>query len=349
MTRPGSGSSPGSRPATLRRRRRAGRPRRARRPGGTTTAPAHDRPRHPHRPRPPDAGRPSRSCAGAPAATASSAPSVAGAARPRRAWRPDDDPRAWCGCPAREPGRAGGRPLRQPGGPGGSATSMAAGARRRPCPTTSSTASTSSASTREASAVRHALACTDGVTEMYSADPTIEDAADRRRLLATSRQLRRDLHGGPRSTCSPTPAPRTPPATWTSCAEPWATTRSPTSATRTAPRSARCTPTCFPDRVRAMVLDGVVDLAEPGVAGASDAGGRLRAGARALRAWCADDDDCPIAPRPIAAIEQVTAAAEREPIRGRRREPPGRTGRGHARHGPGRSTARAAGPTWPKP
>ena len=48
-------------------------------------------------------------------------------------------------------------------------------------------------------------------------------------------------------------------ATWTSCARRWARTRSTISASPTAPNSAPPTPTRYPDRVRAMVLDGAVD------------------------------------------------------------------------------------------
>ena len=63
----------------------------------------------------------------------------------------------------------------------------------------------------------------------------------------------------------------------------------------------------------ALVLDGVVDLAEPGGRGPR----RRRSasnGRRGFAAWCRDEDGCPISAGPIAAIEAVTRAAEREPI-----------------------------------
>ncbi len=70
----------------------------------------------------------------------------------------------------------------------------------------------------------------------------------------------------------------------------------------------------FPERVRAMVLDGAVELGVPGVQGATfQAVGFERALDRFVTD-CRADPGCPVADDPEAAVEEVVAAAEEAPI-----------------------------------
>jgi pimeloyl-ACP methyl ester carboxylesterase len=70
----------------------------------------------------------------------------------------------------------------------------------------------------------------------------------------------------------------------------------------------------FPERVRAMVLDGAVELGVPGVqAAAFQAVGFERAFDRFV-GDCEADPGCPIGDDPEGAVEEVAAAAEEDPI-----------------------------------
>jgi pimeloyl-ACP methyl ester carboxylesterase len=76
----------------------------------------------------------------------------------------------------------------------------------------------------------------------------------------------------------------------------------------------------FPDRVRAMVIDGVLEL---GPTGAELAADQSRAFEQALEAFAADcdaDPSCPIAPDALAAIDELSARVEEEPIPGSPRD-----------------------------
>jgi pimeloyl-ACP methyl ester carboxylesterase len=67
----------------------------------------------------------------------------------------------------------------------------------------------------------------------------------------------------------------------------------------------------FPARVRAMVLDGVLELGHPGL---DDAKAQAEGFELALDHWagaCRDDRDCPAHDDPMGAVEDVLAAAER--------------------------------------
>ena len=57
----------------------------------------------------------------------------------------------------------------------------------------------------------------------------------------------------------PTSAPRRRPATWTSCERPWGRTRSTTSGFSYGTEIGAAYAEAYPDRIRAMVLDGAVD------------------------------------------------------------------------------------------
>ncbi len=70
----------------------------------------------------------------------------------------------------------------------------------------------------------------------------------------------------------------------------------------------------FPDRVRAMIIDGVVDLGPTGVETAIDQAAGFEV---ALHAWaddCNADPSCPLAPDAIGAVEQLQAQVEQAPI-----------------------------------
>ena len=194
-----------------------------------------------------------------------------------------------------------------------------------------------------------ALACTDGVTEMYHGRP---DDRGRR---------------GPSGGSSPPAAPssrtctedrldllahagteRRRPTTWTSLRRALGDEQISYLGYSYGTAIGQVYADRFPDRVRAMVLDGVVDLAEPGVAGAEGAGGRLRAGARALQRLVRGrrrlPDRAPIrsppssrSPRPPSARPSRRPARAAGPDRARSRSP-----------WPRPCTARAAGPTWPR-
>ncbi len=76
----------------------------------------------------------------------------------------------------------------------------------------------------------------------------------------------------------------------------------------------------FPDRVRAMVLDGVLEL---GPTGAELAVEQSRGFEQALEAFAADcdaDPSCPVAPDAMAALDELSARVEEEPIAGSPRD-----------------------------
>jgi pimeloyl-ACP methyl ester carboxylesterase len=70
----------------------------------------------------------------------------------------------------------------------------------------------------------------------------------------------------------------------------------------------------FPDRIRAMVLDGVLELGPTGVELATDQAAGFETALRSYADACNADDDCPLAPDAIGAIEQLQAQVEQAPI-----------------------------------
>ena len=70
----------------------------------------------------------------------------------------------------------------------------------------------------------------------------------------------------------------------------------------------------FPDRIRAMVLDGVVDLGPTGVESAVSQAAGFEVALEAYAADCDDDPSCPIGPDAIGAIDDLLAQVEDEPI-----------------------------------
>jgi pimeloyl-ACP methyl ester carboxylesterase len=70
----------------------------------------------------------------------------------------------------------------------------------------------------------------------------------------------------------------------------------------------------FPDRVRAMIIDGVVDLGPTGVETAVDQAAGFEVALQAFADDCDADRSCPIAPDAMGAIEQLQAQVEQAAI-----------------------------------
>jgi pimeloyl-ACP methyl ester carboxylesterase len=70
----------------------------------------------------------------------------------------------------------------------------------------------------------------------------------------------------------------------------------------------------FPDRVRAMIIDGIVDLGPDGIAGAVSQAAGFEVALQAYADDCDADSSCPVGPDAVAAIEELQAAVEEEPI-----------------------------------
>lgn len=158
-----------------------------------------------------------------------------------------------------------------------------------------------------------ALDCHARVRAMYVADPTIEDPADRAALLRTSTAFVRDCerryrdllpHLGTRDVAQDMDLLRQ------ALGEEKLTYVGLSYGTSIGQVYADL----FPTRVRAMVLDGVVDLATPGVAGAEVQATGFERALDNFAADCRRRSSCPIAADPEGAVERVMAAAERSPI-----------------------------------
>lgn len=70
----------------------------------------------------------------------------------------------------------------------------------------------------------------------------------------------------------------------------------------------------FPERVRAMIIDGIVDLGPSGVQSAVDQAAGFEVALQSFADDCNSDPSCPIAPDAIGAIEQLEAMVEQSPI-----------------------------------
>ncbi len=70
----------------------------------------------------------------------------------------------------------------------------------------------------------------------------------------------------------------------------------------------------FPDRIRAMIIDGVVDLGPTGVESAVAQAAGFEVALQAYADDCDADSSCPIGPDAIAAIEDLQAQVEEAPI-----------------------------------
>ncbi|HEY7073241.1 MAG TPA: alpha/beta hydrolase [Acidimicrobiales bacterium] len=70
----------------------------------------------------------------------------------------------------------------------------------------------------------------------------------------------------------------------------------------------------FPDRIRAMVIDGVLELGPTGVELATEQAAGFETALQSYADACNDDSDCPLAPDAIAKIEELEAQVEQAPI-----------------------------------
>ena len=70
----------------------------------------------------------------------------------------------------------------------------------------------------------------------------------------------------------------------------------------------------FPERVRAMVIDGVVELGPTGVETAAAQAVGFESALAAFIEDCDSDDTCPIGPDAEAAIDELTARTEEQPV-----------------------------------
>jgi pimeloyl-ACP methyl ester carboxylesterase len=70
----------------------------------------------------------------------------------------------------------------------------------------------------------------------------------------------------------------------------------------------------FPDRIRAMVIDGVLELGPTGTELATDQAAGFETALQSYADACNEDEDCPLAPDAIGAIEQLQAQVEQAPI-----------------------------------
>ena len=70
----------------------------------------------------------------------------------------------------------------------------------------------------------------------------------------------------------------------------------------------------FPDRVRAMVIDGVLELGPTGTEQATEQSRSFEQALGAFAADCDADPSCPIGPDAMAAIDELSARVEEEPI-----------------------------------
>jgi pimeloyl-ACP methyl ester carboxylesterase len=76
----------------------------------------------------------------------------------------------------------------------------------------------------------------------------------------------------------------------------------------------------LPDRVRAMVLDGVLELGPTGIELAADQSRGFEDAFAAFADDCDADPSCPIAPDATAALDELSARVEEEPIPGSPRD-----------------------------
>jgi pimeloyl-ACP methyl ester carboxylesterase len=70
----------------------------------------------------------------------------------------------------------------------------------------------------------------------------------------------------------------------------------------------------FPQQVRAMIIDGIVDLGPSGIQAATDQAGGFEIALQSFAEDCNADPSCPIAPDAVGAIEELNDRAEQAPI-----------------------------------
>ncbi|MCU1352212.1 MAG: proteinase [Acidimicrobiales bacterium] len=212
--------------------------------------------------------------------------------------------------PARDQGQRIGSLLMNPGGPGGSAIDLVE-------------------SVNLPSALRDRFdivgfdprgvgrsstgSCGSRLQKIYDADPTIDDAAERATYLQVSKayvdacaRIHKDLlpHLGTQDTARDMDQVRQ------ALGDEKLTYVGFSYGTSIGQQYAHL----FPTRIRAMVLDGVVDTGQTGLQGARDQGIAFERALRSFLADCARRSSCPLGRQPQQAFEQVAAAAEARPI-----------------------------------
>jgi len=214
--------------------------------------------------------------------------------------------------PARKPDERIGALFVNPGGPGGSATELAVGLAAAVPDDIRDRFDIVGFDPRGVG--RSAgLSCRDGVQAMYHADPTIDDRADRQQLLRTSRTFVDRCtaghtallgHAGTEDAAQDMDLLRQAMGDdqLSYLGYSYGTAIGQVYADR------------FPQHVRAMVLDGVVDLTKPGIAGAEEQARGFEQALRRFAAACRRQRSCPIAADPIGVVDRVTATAEQQPI-----------------------------------
>lgn len=211
--------------------------------------------------------------------------------------------------PARVPAARIGSLLMNPGGPGGSAVELI---ESTPLPSTLTDRFDIVGFDPRGVGRSAALDCRTHLQAIYDDDPTIDDAADRRRLLADSKAFVdecRDRHQDLLPYLGTTAVARDMERVRIALGEEQVNYVGYSYGTALGQEYARL----YPGRVRTMVLDGVVDLSKSGIeAAASQASGFTRALA-AFTAAC-DRRDCGLGDPAGEVVDEVIASAERRPI-----------------------------------
>ena len=161
--------------------------------------------------------------------------------------------------PAMDPTKRIGSLFMNPGGPGASGVELVERRTGPGCSLRSTDASTSSAGTRAGwapSTARWTKRSAGCMPSLCRCQPASRCGGSSVARGATCGAACAGRHGGSFRICTP----RTWHVTSIVCGRPWATTRSATSATPTGPTSEPTYATLFPRRVRALVLDGAVDV-----------------------------------------------------------------------------------------
>ncbi|HEX2575104.1 MAG TPA: alpha/beta hydrolase [Aquihabitans sp.] len=223
--------------------------------------------------------------------------------------------------PATDPERRIGSLLMNPGGPGGSAVEFIEGS---PLPTALTERFDIVGFDPRGVGRSTPLDCRTHLQAIYDVDPTMEDDADREAYVETSQRFvdecaerHADLlpHLGTVDVAKDMDLVRA------ALGEEQVTYVGYSYGTSLGEQYARL----FPTRVRAMVLDGVVD---PGQSGLQAAAGQAAGFTRALDAFIAqcDEDDCGLAGPAGEVIDEVIAAAEEAPIPANRADRPATPG-----------------------
>lgn len=157
------------------------------------------------------------------------------------------------------------------------------------------------------------LDCHDTLQELYAADPTIEDQADVDRLLEVSDTFVAGCearHGDLLPHLGTVEVARDMDRVREALGEDQVSYVGYSYGTSIGQVYAHL----FPDRVRAMVLDGVVDTSLSGLEAATAQGQGFELALGNFLDACAAEGDCPLGDDPLAGLDRMMAMAERRPI-----------------------------------